>query len=103
MFDGWHVNQKTTRQRDVRSDPRAFFGNRLFRDLDQDFLTFTQQICNRRLMTFASLAAIATLIALVALLALFASTWLSCWWRSIGLWRRGRRFDLFRCFHKLHL
>ena len=54
VFDSWHVDEESSRQGDVRRDARAFLCNRLFRDLDQYLLTFTQQIGNRRLMSLAS-------------------------------------------------
>ena len=50
MFDGGHVDQKTTRQRDVRSDAGAFLGNRFFGNLDKNFLSFIKQIRNRWLL-----------------------------------------------------
>ena len=34
----------------MRSDTRTFLGDRLLRDLDQNLLTFAQQVCNRRLL-----------------------------------------------------
>src|SRR6187431_3264796 len=35
VFDCRHVNQETSRQRDVRRDARAFLGNRFLRDLNE--------------------------------------------------------------------
>jgi hypothetical protein len=52
MFDRRHVNQKPSRQSDVRSDARTFLGNRLLGDLHQDFLTFLQQVSDHRLVPF---------------------------------------------------
>ena len=78
MLDGRHVDQKASRQRDVRRDARAFLGDRFFRDLDQDLLAFAQQIGNRRLMPFAALSAmraLVSLLTLVTLVALVASAW----------------------------
>src|SRR5579872_1458304 len=42
-----HVNQKAPRQRDVAGDARAFLAERLFRDLNDDFLSGFQQIGNK--------------------------------------------------------
>ena len=66
MFDGRHVDEKTSRQRDVRRNARAFFGNGLFRDLNEYLLTFAPEIRDRRLMSLASrlVTTITTLIAL---------------------------------------
>ena len=50
MFDCRHVNQKTSRQSDVRSDARAFLGDWFLRDLNQNLLAFAQQIRDRRLL-----------------------------------------------------
>src|SRR5947209_1548513 len=50
VFNGWHVNQKSTRQGNMRRDPRAFLGDWLLRNLHQDLLAFIEQIGNRRLM-----------------------------------------------------
>src|SRR5260221_4822660 len=47
MFHRRHVNQKAARQGDVRSDARAFLGDWLFGDLDQNLLAFFQEIGNR--------------------------------------------------------
>ena len=75
MFDGRHVDQKSSRQCDVRSDARAFLGDRFFCDLDQYLLTFAQQVGNRRLVSLAPrLTAMSALIALPTLLALSAWT-----------------------------
>ena len=54
VFDSWHVDEEPSRQRDVRRDARAFLCDRLFRDLNEYFLAFTQQIGNRRLMPLSS-------------------------------------------------
>jgi hypothetical protein len=92
VFDSRHVNEETARQRDVRRDARALFRDRLFRDLDQYFLTFTQQIRDRRLVTLASrLSAITT--ALIAFITLVTSTRARTWFRR---GRRRRSYDLFR-------
>ena len=50
VFDRRHVNEKTTRQRDVRSDAGALLGNRFLGDLDENLLSFIQQIRNRWLL-----------------------------------------------------
>ena len=53
----------------MRSDSRALLGDWLFCDLNQDLLTFTQQIGDRRLMSLATrLSAISTLFALATLI-----------------------------------
>src|SRR5689334_20245703 len=54
MLDRRHVNQIASGQSDVRSDPRAFLGDRFFRNLHEDLLPFTQQIGNRRLAAIMS-------------------------------------------------
>jgi len=46
VIHGWHVNQEAARQRDVARDARAFLADRLFRDLDEDFLPLFQQIAD---------------------------------------------------------
>jgi hypothetical protein len=57
----------------VRSNARAFLGDGFLSDLDQNFLTFTQQIGDRRLVSLASrLSTIAALIALSSLISLLA-------------------------------
>ena len=43
-----HVNQKTSGQRDVTGNARAFFADRLLGDLHQDFLAFFEQISDQR-------------------------------------------------------
>src|SRR6185369_12005111 len=70
VFDCRHVNEKTSRQRNVRSDARALLGNRLLRDLNEYLLTFTQQVGDRRLVSLAPrlVTAIATLITFLTLL-----------------------------------
>src|SRR6185369_10593530 len=74
VLDGRHVDQKTSRQRDVRSDARAFLRDWLLRNLDQDFLTFAQEVCDRGLITLTPrLPAVSTLISsLVAVFALLS-------------------------------
>src|SRR5688500_15753990 len=63
MLDGRHIDEETSRQRNVRGDARAFLGNRLLRDLDQYFLTFTQEVGDCRLITLAPrLSPVSTLI-----------------------------------------
>ena len=44
-----HVDHVAARQRDVRSDARAFLAQRLLGDLDDDLLAFFQQIADRDL------------------------------------------------------
>ena len=39
-----HVNEEASRQCDVAGDARAFFAQRLFRDLDDDFLALLQHV-----------------------------------------------------------
>ena len=48
MFNGRHVNYEASRQGDVRGDARALLSQRLFGDLDDDFLAFFEEIGNRR-------------------------------------------------------
>ena len=43
-----HVDEEAAGQRDVARDARAFAGDRVFRDLDDDLLSFAQQIGDRR-------------------------------------------------------
>ena len=72
----------------MRSDARAFFRNRLLRDLNEYFLAFTQEIGDGRLMSLASrLIAMPTLVALITrtLVTLIAWALLA---RAAGL-RRG--------------
>src|SRR5689334_2382815 len=92
MLDRRHVNEKTSRQGDVRRDARAFLRNRLFRNLDEYFLVFAQQVGDRRLVTLAArLSTITALIAFISLVALLS--WTVFWFRS----RRWRRcYDFFR-------
>ena len=54
VLDGRHVDQETSGQRDVRRDARAFLGDRLFGDLDQYLLAFTEQVRDCGLMTIAA-------------------------------------------------
>ena len=58
----------------MRRDARAFFRDRFFCDLNEDLLTFAEQIGDSGLMTLAPrLAAIAALFAWSTLFALLAS------------------------------
>ncbi len=101
MFDCRHVNQKTSRQRDVRRDARAFLRNRFLRDLNEYFLAFTQKIGDGWLMSLASrLVAMTALIALITLFALALVAWTRATW-----FRRRRRCDnyLFLRLDKLYL
>src|SRR5882672_1846060 len=88
----------------MRSDARALLGDRLLRDLDQYFLTFTKQIRDRRLLlpisspgtSLALTASIPTSIARIAAAPCVATiSWLSC--RSD---RSGRRRNCFRNFFR---
>src|SRR5437868_12435001 len=49
MFDRRHINEEPPRQRNVRSNARALFGDGLFGDLNQNLLALAQQIRNRGL------------------------------------------------------
>ena len=46
MFHGRHVDEITSRERDVACDPGSLFGDRFLRDLNQDFLAFVQHIAD---------------------------------------------------------
>ena len=46
-----HVDQKTSGQRDVTGNARAFFADRFLGNLDQDFLPFFQQVADLRDLT----------------------------------------------------
>src|SRR5436190_11494787 len=52
MLNRRHINEKSAWQCNVRSYPRAFLGNRFLSYLDQDFLSFLQQVGDGWLMTF---------------------------------------------------
>src|SRR5438128_10728769 len=52
VFDSWHVDQEAAGQSDMRSNARAFFRDRFFCNLHENFLTFAQEIGNRRLLAF---------------------------------------------------
>ena len=54
MLDRRHVNQKPARQSDVRSNARAFLGDRLFGNLHQNLLAFAQEIGDGRLCAIVS-------------------------------------------------
>src|SRR5258708_16709568 len=56
VMHGGHVNQKPARQRDVAGDARAFLGDGLFGNLDQNFLAFFQQITYDRLLPWSKLS-----------------------------------------------
>src|SRR5262249_20423802 len=47
MIDRRHVHQEAARQRDVRRDARALLTERLLGDLNDDLLTFLQQVGDR--------------------------------------------------------
>ena len=51
MVDRRHIHQIPARKRNVRRDPRAFLTERLFGNLNQNLLSFAQQIRDGRLMT----------------------------------------------------
>src|SRR5580765_3566126 len=51
VLNGRHVNKKTTGQRDVRGNPGAFLSDWLLGNLNQDLLTFTQQVGDCRLIS----------------------------------------------------
>jgi len=46
VFDGRHVDDEASRQRDVGRDARAFLAEGFFGDLDDDFLTFFEEVGN---------------------------------------------------------
>ena len=77
-----------------------FFGYWLFRDLDQDLLAFTQQIRNRGLVAFTTLATIAAALFSISASRLTPASWWPlllvrrrrCWWRRR---RRRRSFKFF--------
>src|SRR5580698_2906485 len=48
VFQRRHVNHVSAGQRDMRCDARALLPQWLFGDLDNDLLTFLQQLCNGR-------------------------------------------------------
>ena len=48
MIDRRHIHQKAARQRNVAGDARAFLGDWLFRDLNQDLLAFLEQLADCR-------------------------------------------------------
>src|SRR3984885_4424568 len=48
MVHRGHVDQETTRQRDVAGNARAFLADRFFRDLHQNFLAFLEQVADQR-------------------------------------------------------
>src|SRR5687767_15116217 len=60
MLDGGHVYEKPARHRDVRRNSRALSSDWLLRDLDQDLLTFTQQLGYGRLRSAISSVSPAT-------------------------------------------
>ena len=67
MFDRRHINDKSARKCDMRSNACTFFGDRFFGDLNENFLTFLKQIGNCRLRTLAAASAfVISLIAAVA-------------------------------------
>src|SRR5689334_14379237 len=48
MVHRGHINQIASRQRDVAGNARAFLRNRLFGNLDQNFLAFFEQVADGR-------------------------------------------------------
>ena len=54
MIHGRHVNDVSARQRDVRRNAGAFLANGFLGNLDQDFLTFAQQVPDRNGGAFRS-------------------------------------------------
>src|SRR6185369_7364801 len=87
----------------MRSNARAFLGDWFLCDLDQNLLTFTQQISDRWLMSFAPrLSTITALVALSPLLSRIAALISSRALTRIGRRRRRRRSDLFLWLNKLH-
>src|SRR6267142_1265397 len=75
MLHRRHINEEPAWQRDVGSYPRTFLGDRFLRYLDQDFLSFFQQVGNGWLMAFtprdvATARTLGPAISLVAVLAL---------------------------------
>jgi hypothetical protein len=84
MLDRRHVNQKAPRQSDVRSNARAFLGDRLFGNLHQNLLAFAQEIGNGRLSAIVSRRPAPS-----------ASWWLTTAARPAFLWLRalGRFLD----------
>jgi hypothetical protein len=93
VFHGWHVDEETPGERNVRSNARALFGNWLLCDLDQNLLPFAQQVSNGRLVSLAP-----RLTAMWALIPL--ATRVSRAWRRLG---NRRDNDLFRDFRSVRL
>src|SRR6266699_834322 len=54
VFHGRHVDEKSSRQGNVRRDSRALLGNWLFGYLNENLLTFAQQISNGGLMSISA-------------------------------------------------
>src|SRR5690349_16779318 len=49
MFDRRHINEEAARQRDVRCYSSTLSRDRFFGDLDENFLTFSEKLRDRRL------------------------------------------------------
>src|SRR6267378_2840705 len=92
MLNSRHVNQKPARQRDMRCNARALFGNRFFGDLNEYLLSLAKQVCNGRLLTIAaSRSSLATIPSSVATsIARTTAAWLA----TISRWWRGNDFGL---------
>src|SRR5437868_15026259 len=57
VVHGRHVHEEASRQRDVAGDARALFADGLLRDLNENFLTFFQQVGDLRCRTALNVAA----------------------------------------------
>ena len=92
VIDGRHVHQEPSRKRNVTGDARSLLGDGFLGDLNQDLLTFLQQVGNERhgavrmhadVVTSASASARSTTVVTGALgLTLLVG----------GRWRRGTQF-----------
>ena len=47
MFQSRHINNEPPRQSDVRRDPRALLAQRLFGDLNNNFLSLAEKVADR--------------------------------------------------------
>src|SRR5262245_1501220 len=67
VFDSRQKNDITAGKSDVRGNARTFLPDRLFRDLDNDFLTFAQEVGDYRPLKPIILAIILTIILTIIL------------------------------------